>query len=254
MSVTSRRESRDHRTRDQQRSHAAAIAGMSSGGPVKLHVGCGQRYLDGYINIDFPPEEHTVQQDSVADVLMDVRDLRMGPESVEEVRSHHVFEHFARPEACALLASWISWLVPGGLIRIETPDFSRSAMVALLHPDRRHRSVAIRHIFGSNEAPWAVHLDGWSAARLREVMESFGLSRLRVRRSSWHGTHNVEIVGILVGAPPALETQREAAKRYLSRFLVDASDSEQRLLSIWLDQFDKLAARCGARSAETTHS
>lgn len=214
--------------------------------PVKLHLGCGERYLDGYLNVDYPLWEHTIQRDSVADVLMDLRDLRMSPASVEEVRSHHVFEHFTRPEACALLACWISWLVPGGSIRVETPDFARSALVAVLHPAQRHRAVAIRHIFGSNEAPWAVHMDGWSASRLRKAMQLFGLSRIRVRRSSWHGTYNVEAVGVLSGDPPTLERQREAAERYLSQFLVDESESERRLLQIWLDQFDRQASRCWA--------
>ena len=29
---------------------------------TRLHLGCGTRYLDGYVNIDYPPSEHTVRE------------------------------------------------------------------------------------------------------------------------------------------------------------------------------------------------
>lgn len=94
---------------------------------MKLHLGCGQRYFEGYVNIDYPLTEHSVQQTSVADELHNLFDLRYKKETIDEVRLHHVFEHFSRAQACAMLAAWNSWLKPGGIVHIEVPDFDRTA-------------------------------------------------------------------------------------------------------------------------------
>jgi hypothetical protein len=36
---------------------AVAVAGQS-GKPLRLHLGCGQTKLAGYVNIDYPSSEH----------------------------------------------------------------------------------------------------------------------------------------------------------------------------------------------------
>jgi len=81
---------------------------------IKLHLGCGETYLPGYINIDFPPSQHTVQKQPKADLYADIRQLSYPSESVEEIRLHHVFEHFDRPTALRLLIDWYEWLKEGG--------------------------------------------------------------------------------------------------------------------------------------------
>lgn len=164
---------------------------------MKLHLGCGEVYLEGYRNIDQPPAEHSVQRKSVADEQTDLRSLRYPAESIEEVRLHHVFEHFPRAVAMALAASWSSWLRPGGALHVEVPDFERTAR-SVLRPfsSRRQRFTGIRHLFGSHEAPWAVHWEGWTRESLCEAFRLCGLRVERVRRSRWLHTHNITVVGI----------------------------------------------------------
>ena len=76
---------------------------------MKLHLGCGQRHFEGYVNIDYPLSEHSVQQTSISDEYANLLELRYKPNSIEEVRLHHVFEHFPRAVAAALLYSWSTW-------------------------------------------------------------------------------------------------------------------------------------------------
>jgi hypothetical protein len=205
---------------------------------VKLHLGCGQVYLEGYTNIDFPLDEHTVQTKTVADEFADLTKLRYKGESIEEVRLHHTYEHFNRPVALALLASWHSWLKMGGRMHIEVPDFDGSAKVALSRfSSDRDRKVALRHIFGSNEAPWATHYEGWSKERLIEVFSIFGFAIESTEKTAYLATRNITIIGVKDEAAPSKEEMVERAKMYLTGFTLDESEFETRLLGIWLDQF-----------------
>ena len=131
---------------------------------MRLHLGCGHRYLDGYVNIDLPLFEHGIPVRRGPDRYADIADLRFEKSTVDEIRLHHVFEHFGRPQACALLVAWRSWLKAGGRLRIEVSDFNRTALTMLSPASGlRCECVGARHLFGSNEAPWAIHLDATSA-------------------------------------------------------------------------------------------
>jgi len=150
---------------------------------LKLHLGCGEKYLEGYVNIDYPPEEHTVMSVK-ADVYQDIRTLNYKENSVDEVRSHHLFEHFSRAEALELLVRWRGWLKPGGRMLIETPDFEESIRAYLYANTRKRKMELGRHIFGSQEAGWAYHYDFWDKQKFKFVLGKMGFKKIRVRRYS----------------------------------------------------------------------
>lgn len=207
---------------------------------MKLHLGCGQRYLQGYVNIDFPPALHSVQKTGVADIYSDILALHYPPETVEEVRLHHVFEHFPRPVACAMLASWHSWLVPGGKIHIEVPDLRRMAL-SILNPvvSFKNRAVAERHLFGSHEAAWAVHYEGYTPDMMKNMVGEFGYKVTAIRLNHWKGTHNFELFAEKTVDNLNKDDLENRARGYLSNFLVDESESEIELLKVWLDKYKK---------------
>lgn len=215
---------------------------------MKLHLGCGQVHLEGYRNIDFPLSEHTVQEKTVADEHADLTKLHYKPESIEEVRLHHTYEHFIRPQALALLASWHSWLEVGGRLHIEVPDFDATAKLVLGRFTNDHdRKVGLRHIFGSNEAPWATHYEGWSKKRLVEVFSIFGFTIEDTQETSYLATRNITVIGSKNKPTPSKQELVENAKTYLSGFMVDQSDFETKLLNIWLDQFKDQLTKTIAR-------
>ncbi len=205
---------------------------------MKLHLGCGQKYINGYVNIDFPSTEHTVQQNSVADEFHNLYDLTYKKGTIKEVRLHHVFEHFERVCACAFLASWNSWLEPNGIVHIEVPDFETSFRKNFSFSNRKKfEGIGLRHIFGSQEATWAVHYEGYSKKRLIKIFNAFGFEVQSVNQYEYKRTFNIEIIGKKMKAI-TYEDSISAAKLYLTDYLVDQSESEQIMLKVWLTNFE----------------
>lgn len=231
----------------------------SEGKKLRLHLGCGDTYLDGYTNVDFPQKEHTVMKPRV-DVEGDFRNLQYEKNSVDEIRNHHVFEHFSRAEALKLLAQWREWLKPGGLLHIETPDFTTSAKKFLLGGLKTQMRLG-RHIFGSHEARWAYHLDYWDKRKFRFVLKKLGFEKIRViqyhnsvakqiGRFSWffnivgnflpesfyrsYGGNKLPNVVVFARKKDANVNYKEAIKEILSLCLV-GKEAEQ-MISVWMKE------------------
>lgn len=204
---------------------------------MKLHLGCGQYYLEGYTNIDYPSSEHTVMSGLKADQYTDLTTLRYAPQSIDEVRLHHVFEHFSRATACALLVSWNSWLTKGGKVRIEVPDFEKTGKVALSRfSSARAKGIALRHIFGSQEAHWAIHFEGYTPASLKNMLKTFGFKPTEVKKNSHSGTYNIDITATKEKSLSPEEADK-AAEHYLRNYMVADVDSERHMLQVWLNEF-----------------
>jgi len=207
---------------------------------MKIHLGCGERYLNGYVNIDFPPEQHSVQTNTRVDQYADIMSLQYEAESLDEIRLHHVFEHFTRPVALALLSAWYMWLKPNGTLHIEVPDVQRTILSFILpFGSFRKKMVAIRHVFGSHEAPWAVHCEGYSAASLRRILKTYGFSDAKISRNSWRGIHNVEIIVKKTESGLSLNALHARTEKLLKNYMVDQGPTEQRLYSVWVKSYEE---------------
>ncbi|MCA3072069.1 MAG: hypothetical protein ING90_20595 [Rhodocyclaceae bacterium] len=219
--------------------------------PERLHLGCGRHYLDGYVNVDYPPSEHTVQAGLTADLYCDLTAMRRSPLSASEIRLHHVFEHFPRTTALALLCRWREWLVPGGTLRIETPDVRASAWL-LLSPfvDYSGKQEVIRHLFGSHESHWAVHWDGWYGKRFRRTLEALGFTRIRLRKTHWGHLRNIEVTADRDERDLGYDALRSAVRELLALSMVHTprrwivrppsiSPSELELLEVWMEAWER---------------
>jgi len=81
----------------------------------RLHVGCGSKRFDGWINLDMNPK---------GDLTLDLREgLPFADDSVELIYTEHALEHFYREDdGPYLLEECLRSLEPGGTIRITVPD------------------------------------------------------------------------------------------------------------------------------------
>jgi predicted SAM-dependent methyltransferase len=85
--------------------------------PLKLHLGCGDIHLDGFVNIDARPTHATDKTSDIAD-LRDYQD-----NSVSSIYASHCLEHFSYKTVKEVLKEWHRVLKPGSSIYIAVPDF-----------------------------------------------------------------------------------------------------------------------------------
>lgn len=202
-------------------------------GKVNLHLGCGETYLKGYINIDFPSSEHTIQGSSPADCHVDIRKLAFPPFSIAEIRLHHVFEHFDRPTFLKLLVQWHTWLFEEGQIIIEVPDFNRCAR-RILNPfiSWNNKASTMRHLFGSHEADWAYHLTGWNKQRFKHTLSMLEFEVISFHYSRWKSCYNLTVKARKLVSLSRDELEKRAVP-LLRESMVDDSSSENRILEVW---------------------
>lgn len=140
---------------------------------MKYHLGCGSQYFEGYTNVDYPQDDHNVNHDIKADVYTNI--LLMKLEPCDEIRSHHFFEHFNFYDTFVLLYNWTNALKVGGTLTIDVPDLEALCQ-AYLVASSTNKFLVKRYLFGSHEAHWAFHINGWCKDTLSEVLGKLGFS------------------------------------------------------------------------------
>lgn len=222
---------------------------MTTSSALKLHLGCGRKYLDGYVNIDFPDNEHTVQKDLLVDLYADIHTLEYPDDSIEEIRLHHVFEHFSRPLALALLCRWRNWLKPGGVLRIETPDVMASfKLITSPFYSFDSKQQVMRHLFGSHEAGWAVHEDGWYKEKFKITLEKLGFESLKFVTNKCGILRNIEVVAYKGYNKLTAEAYHLAVRELLQMSTIRSvciclknektpRESELQLLDVWMEMW-----------------
>lgn len=209
----------------------------------RLHLGCGDVYRRGYLNVDLPPKDGVAAGTSRPDLESDVTKISCPPNTLAEVRLHHLFEHFERAQALALLIRWFHWLRPDGQLCIETPDFETCIADYAARPVA-DQGVILRHIFGSQEAPWAQHRDGWSDNRFRYVLGELGFSRISTSRT--YSDERRLLANVVVNAHrpsghgPTREVQVSSALRILRQSMNGDSSTEEILFARWRSQFEAM--------------
>jgi hypothetical protein len=205
-------------------------------------------YRRGYLNVDLPPKDGVAAGTSRPDLECDVTSVRCPPGTLAEIRSHHLFEHFERAQALALLLRWYRWLRPGGELLIETPDFE-GCIANFGNRSAAEQGVILRHIFGSQEAPWAQHRDGWSAGRFRYVLGELGFSEISVSRTYSDDRQllpNVVVASRRPSDGPAPGVQVANALRILRHSMNGDNATEETLFERWRTDFQAMCAETEA--------
>jgi predicted SAM-dependent methyltransferase len=88
--------------------------------PLRIHLGCGPQYMNGWVNVDIVPYYKK-------DLWLDIRDPWPLSDSVADViYSNHVFEHFDEDDLSNLLRQSYRVLKPGGVLRFGVPSLTHA--------------------------------------------------------------------------------------------------------------------------------
>ncbi len=150
---------------------------------VRLNLGCGDKLLKGYTNVDVAPSRRGLRPD----VLCDLHDLSCFPDGyADEILSVHVVEHFWRWEVSDILREWVRVLKPGGRMIIECPNLVSACEALMADPEagsegdaRGQRTMWVLYGDPGWRDPLMTHRWGYTPHSLGKLMRDVGLINVR---------------------------------------------------------------------------
>ena len=152
------------------------------GGPMKLHLGCGAKYIPGFIHVDIEDHPHV-------DYRSSVKSLPFAKDgSVELIYASHVLEHFGRHEVDEVLREWHRVLRKGGLLRVAVPDFEA---VCLRYRETHDLSELVGLVCGGQVNQYDFHKMVFDERLLRDHLLHAGFSS--AARYDWKSTEHARL-------------------------------------------------------------
>lgn len=141
---------------------------------MKLHIGCGNKYLPGWKHVDVINAPHI-------DYLTNAQDLSMiENESIEEIYACHVLEHFGRKEINAVLEEWNRVMIKGGVLRIAVPDFEK---IALVYQKNKDLNELMGLLYDGQNYDYNYHYQCFDFDRIKVLLGEANFSE--VKRYNW---------------------------------------------------------------------
>lgn len=186
------------------RMELADIKAQSQSDAIRLNLGCGDKKLPGYINIDYAASRKGV----VPDIIADLRSLSFKDGLVDEILSVHVIEHFYYWEARELLIEWSRVLKCGGKLVLECPNILTAARALLDDPEKasgigKESSMSMWALYGDPnwKDPLMCHKWGYTPASLQRLLLEVGFEHVRQEPAQFkkREPRDMRVVGIWAG-------------------------------------------------------
>ena len=136
---------------------------------MKLHLGVGKNYLEGWTNIDNDPSVRTDVYDDMV-VLS-----KFEGNTVDEIYSCNCLEHLGRYKYKTALKRWFELLKDGGILRISVPDFEAICEYYLKTKDLNSLYCAL---YAGQNAEWNYHYWCWDFNYLKRDLEEIGFKNI----------------------------------------------------------------------------
>jgi SAM-dependent methyltransferase len=180
----------------------ARALGDTAERPLRLNLGCGDKILPGYVNVDVVESRAGMRPD----VICDLHDLApFADASADEILSVHVVEHFWRWEVRDILREWTRVLKPGGRMVIECPNLESACRTFLENPAQFSREdqggQRTMWVFYGDPAwkdPLMIHRWGYTPESLKRLLSDVGLAEVRQEPAQFklREPRDMRIVGV----------------------------------------------------------
>ena len=166
---------------------------------VKLHLGCGKRdFGPSWVHIDKADFPHVKYKD--------VTKLPFETGTVDVIYACHLIAYFDREEIIPILKEWKRVLIPGGVLRLATPDFRAMAKM-YLRENCSNLNQFLGPLYGKMEGIY--HKTTYDLYSLIELLASVGFKDIRKydRFKTDHARHDDHSAAMIEGNLISLNIQ-----------------------------------------------
>jgi predicted SAM-dependent methyltransferase len=149
---------------------------------MKLHLGCGEKHLEGFINVD-------VRELKGVDLVDDIKKLNSFENgSIDLIYASHVLEHIGRREYMEVIRRWYDILKTDGVLRIAVPDFEK---IVEHYNENKNLTLLRGFLYGGQTYPENYHYCTWDFKTLSQDLKTVGFKE--VIRYDWSKTEHSHI-------------------------------------------------------------
>jgi predicted SAM-dependent methyltransferase len=144
---------------------------------MKLHLGCGRKKLEGWVNCDLYGSE----------MDMDIRSLPFNDNEADEIMAIHVCEHFYVHDIANVLKEWRRVLRPQGQLILELPCLDK-VIAHFLHGSAAN--MTLWPLYGDpnthKDGEPALHKWCWSRIAFTKLLEEAGFTDITEETPHYH--------------------------------------------------------------------
>ena len=148
---------------------------------MKLHLGCGPKFIEGWKHYDALEFPHV-------DIVGPVDHLQLEDCSAEIIYASHVLEHFSRHKCVDVLKEWYRVLKPEGILRLAVPNFEEVCKIYTNSSSADKIEVIKGLVCGGQKDEYDYHGNIFDYLSLESALKSAGFKT--VRSWNWRETEH----------------------------------------------------------------
>ena len=151
---------------------------------MKLHLGCGKKFIAGFKHVDLLDFGHIDYKTSVDDLYFAEND------SIDIIYAAHVLEHFGRLEYKSVLKEWFRVLKPNGILRVSVPSFEAVVEYYANHDDNLESLLGLL-VGGQKIGQYDYHKMIFDKKLLNKDLKEIGFKKVELY--DWKQTEHANI-------------------------------------------------------------